>query len=122
MITESDELTMITQQIEEALQFEKRRIRDEIRAYPPPIPACDAQFNYLLERRELITTELGQLNAIAADRQSTAKNRDSLRTFVSSSQCLSRETKRKLSTEDWRLNNSVILPMIPLKTRVKSLS
>jgi len=27
-------------------------INEEIRAYPRPIAGCDAQFNYLLERRE----------------------------------------------------------------------
>lgn len=37
---------------------EKARIEEEIRNYPAPIPACDAQFNYLLERRAEIESAL----------------------------------------------------------------
>lgn len=33
------------------LLAEKARIADEIRHYPMPIPACDAQYNHLVERR-----------------------------------------------------------------------
>lgn len=36
----------------------------EIRNYPPPIPACDAQFNYLLEKRDHITVELNRLQGL----------------------------------------------------------
>jgi hypothetical protein len=40
------------------LLLERARIVAEIRAYPPPIPACDAQFNWLLERRAEIERAL----------------------------------------------------------------
>ena len=40
-------------------------IREEIRAYPAPIPACDAQFNRLLELRRLLPEELARLEAAA---------------------------------------------------------
>ena len=43
------------------LEEEKRRLDAEIRAYPTPIPRCDAQFNALFERREAIVRELAQL-------------------------------------------------------------
>ena len=39
----------------------------EIRAYPRPITACDAQFNRLLELRQLVPSELQRLEAAAAD-------------------------------------------------------
>ena len=39
----------------------------EIRAYPPPITACDAQFNRLLELRRLVPLELQRLEAAAGD-------------------------------------------------------
>ena len=39
----------------------------EIRAYPRPITACDAQFNHLLELRRLVPLELQRLEAAAAD-------------------------------------------------------
>lgn len=40
------------------LEEEKRRLDAEIRAYPTPIPRCDAQFNALFERRAEIVREL----------------------------------------------------------------
>ncbi len=48
----------------------------EIRVYPPPIPACDAQFNHLLELREGLPRELSRLEARA--RQQGAKAADFL--------------------------------------------
>jgi len=43
------------------LEEEKRRLDAEIRAYPTPIPRCDAQFNHLFERRAEIVRELERL-------------------------------------------------------------
>ena len=43
--------------IHQRLENEMHRVRDEIRNYPAPIPACDAQFNYLLEERETLSSE-----------------------------------------------------------------
>ena len=43
------------------LEEEKRRLDAEIRAYPTPIPRCDAQFNALFERRDAIVRELAAL-------------------------------------------------------------
>lgn len=39
----------------------------EIRAYPPPIPACDAQYNYLLERRTALAAARAGLEAACKD-------------------------------------------------------
>ena len=39
----------------------------EIRAYPPPIPACDAQYNNLLERRAALSAVLARLDAARED-------------------------------------------------------
>jgi hypothetical protein len=39
----------------------------EINAYPPPIPACDAQYNHLLERREALSAALARLDAARKD-------------------------------------------------------
>ena len=44
------------------LEEEKRRLDAEIRAYPTPIPRCDAQFNHLFERRAEIVRELERLD------------------------------------------------------------
>lgn len=35
----------------------------ELRAYPAPIPACDAQYNHLLERRAALAEARARLDA-----------------------------------------------------------
>ncbi len=46
----------------------------EINAYPPPIPACDAQFDYLLEQREALSEALARLDAAREDGSSTIED------------------------------------------------
>ncbi len=46
----------------------------EIRAYPPPIPACDAQFDHLLERREALSEALARLDSARKDGSSTPES------------------------------------------------
>ena len=46
----------------------------EIRTYPPPIPACDAQYNHLLERREALSAALARLDAARKDGSSTPQD------------------------------------------------
>ena len=36
----------------------REAVAAEIRDYPAPIPACDAQYNYLLERRTALAAAL----------------------------------------------------------------
>lgn len=59
------------EQIEAVLMSRLASVEDEIRHYPTPIPACDAQFNYLLEQRSHIQRALAkaraELNTSAAD-------------------------------------------------------
>lgn len=55
------------QDISQLLESQKLRTIEAIRNYPPPIPACDAQFNYLLEKRDRITVELNRLNQLDGD-------------------------------------------------------
>lgn len=40
------------------LQSLMHEVDEEIRSYPAPIPACDSQFNHLLELRRLLPQEL----------------------------------------------------------------
>jgi len=51
-------LTAFKNQLEKV----KIRVNKEIGNYPSPIPACDAQFNYLLEERSKITRALKQVD------------------------------------------------------------
>ena len=53
------------EKIRAQLETEKVRIYEVIVNYPPPIAACDQQFNYLLEERTRISRELDQLNKIS---------------------------------------------------------
>ncbi len=55
------------------LEARLKAVNAEIAAYPAPIPGCDAQFNYLLERRSGLSGELGRLEeAQASGKPSTA--------------------------------------------------
>jgi hypothetical protein len=62
----------------EALQ---RSVAEEIRAYPFPIPACDAQFNRLLELRRLLPEELARLDFASSEAGA------SIEAFVRTSPC-----------------------------------
>ncbi len=44
------------------LERTQEAVAAEIRAYPPPIPACDAQYNHLLERRAALTEARNRLD------------------------------------------------------------
>ena len=49
------------------LEERRRRLDEEIRGYPTPIPRCDAQFNHLFEERDRITRILDGLAQEASD-------------------------------------------------------
>ena len=53
--------------VRDHLEDMKAPIDVEIRNYPPPIADCDAQFNYLIERRTEISRELGRLAGMRDD-------------------------------------------------------
>ena len=59
-------------------------VKEEIRHYPAPIPACDAQFNYLLEQRSHLPQEIARVQAF---RQSASQKdaRKVLNTFIATS-------------------------------------
>lgn len=42
----------------EVLTAELANVKAEISSYPRPIAGCDAQFNYLLERRDMLFAAL----------------------------------------------------------------
>jgi putative acetyltransferase len=56
------------------LDQERQRINEEIRDYPRPIPACDAQFNFLLQEQTRIAEELSRLKALAKDAVTESAN------------------------------------------------
>jgi chorismate mutase len=72
-------------QIQRHLQDEKVRLFQEIRSYPPPITACDAQFNGLLEERATVLRILGEVKSIAKQGRSRSEQIEWLGTLLSSS-------------------------------------
>lgn len=66
-------LDALWQAIQRQLEDEKARIFQEISHYPPPIPACDVQFNALLEEQVAVLKELGQVKMIRKQRLSAGE-------------------------------------------------
>lgn len=64
----------------------------EICAYPPPIPACDAHFNWLLEMRSAVFAEMRELFALQVARASEA----ALSEFIRASRSLPPEVTERL--------------------------
>lgn len=48
-------------EIVEHLRGVKRRLAEEIRTYPTPIPRCDAQFNHLYEQQGRLARDLDRI-------------------------------------------------------------
>lgn len=69
------------QALRRGLEAMAERVAEEIRAYPRPITACDAQFNHLLELRRQLPHELDRLRASAQDPTATVAH------FVATSPC-----------------------------------
>ncbi len=86
----------IWQDIREQLAQQRQLVIDEIRHYPAPIPACDVQFNHLMQQRATITRELGRLDAAAKLEMTDAAKVNLLDEFVSSSLCLDDAAKATL--------------------------
>lgn len=59
-------------EIEVHIERQRQAVEKRIRRYPPPIPACDAQFNFLLEERDRLCRETAAL-ADAVDNAPNAR-------------------------------------------------
>jgi hypothetical protein len=77
------------------LEAARLAVQREISAYPAPIPACDADFNALLEERARIGDELNAAHAASGALPSTQAG-EVLEEFVRSSRCLSDDYKRNV--------------------------
>jgi hypothetical protein len=81
------------ERVRAGLEREHHRIYEEIKNYPRPIPACDVQFNYLLEERADISEELERLEAAAKESRRCGDPGKVLEEFVRSSRYLAQESK-----------------------------
>jgi hypothetical protein len=84
--------------IKHHLECERRRICEEIKTYPRPIPACDVQFNALLEERTGVFEELRLLQKIDFDSAICNDVLIGLHDFVQSSRFLGDEAKQQITT------------------------
>ena len=70
------------QAIRAYLTTKKHQINEEVRYYPPPIPACDAQFNYLLAERAKLSQLLWQLGTMSQTNSSKQERQQWLVAFL----------------------------------------
>jgi len=71
-------------EIKTFLEAKKNRIYDEILNYPPPIPACDVQFNHLLAERARLTAELNRLQDLSRQATNETEAAQLLKAFITS--------------------------------------
>ncbi len=83
---------MIHQRLQEVI----RRVHDGIRNYPAPISDCDAQFNYLLEEREALSSELARVREYMNEDTDSEDARISIDAFLNFSSYLSDSVKREI--------------------------
>jgi hypothetical protein len=83
--------------VKACLESERERIQAEIRAYPTPIPRCDAQFNHLIEKRERLFQELARLDAARSSAVADG-GAAGVEGFIDSSGCLDDDAKLRLKS------------------------
>lgn len=66
MIATQRSLSELVTDLRARLEAQRRRLDEEIRNYPTPIPRCDAQFNHLFEQRARIVAAIDALAALDA--------------------------------------------------------
>lgn len=89
-------LDAMGQTIKEHLKKKKSQISEEILHYPPPIPACDVQFNYLLEERARLAQALKRLDTLSQAHLSSQERLQRIREFILSSPELDETTVQEI--------------------------
>lgn len=104
-------LEAILQQIQQRLEAEKQRVAEEISYYPPPIPACDAQFNSLLEARSTLLQQIGQVRGMLAQQLTVDDAQDALKwlhAHMLTSRYLDSELKGEIRQLTTALSDTVV--------------
>ncbi len=91
-----DWVTAAWQAIRDQLLAKQNQLYEEIANYPPPIPACDQHFNYLLEQRTAIALELRRQKALAEKSLTSCDPVVLIDTFVESSIYLNDDAKHRV--------------------------
>lgn len=82
------------ERIRALLKGKRNRVQEQIRQYPMPIPACDADFNAFLAERERLSEELSRLDA-AIDRAAPG-DAAAVREFLQSCRHLTEAEKQQI--------------------------
>ena len=93
-----DQQSAARETIRAYLRSERDRIFEEIRAYPTPIPRCDAQFNHLIEKRERLVRELARLETVATSSTVAGDGTARIEAFIDSSDYLDAAAKLRLKS------------------------
>ena len=93
--TEAHWAASIWTAIQEHLDGVKAPINRAIRDTPPPIPACDARFNHLLEERSGIVRELNRLEDLRARGSEPGREALAIEEFLRSSPYIDDDTAQR---------------------------
>lgn len=102
---ESNSVISVWRRIEKHLEIKRGQIYEQIKSYPLPIPACDAQFNHLLGEREKLGRELRRMHEVANESLTRSDAMELINEFVNSSSCLDEKFQRRI-----RASLKMILP------------
>src|SRR5688572_27171918 len=91
-----DAVKSIFEIIGATLESARHAVQEQIRHYPPPIPGCDADFNYLLAARARIGDELNRLQQTVSENVTPEESMTLIEEFMRSSAYITEETKREI--------------------------
>lgn len=89
---------VIWQAIKRSLEAKRDEVYAEIYSYRPPIPACDVQFNFLIEVRARVAQELSHLQSLGKQNLPAAELLSQLDEFLEASTALTEEAKQTIRT------------------------
>ena len=87
------------QDIRTCLEQKRREVYEDLRNYPPPITACDQQFDFLLEKQTAISGELARLKHDLAELHGRDDQLGLIQQFIRSSSCLDEQAKLRIQLE-----------------------
>jgi len=94
--TKQDVMESAWNDIKMRLEARKAQIFSEIRNYPPPITACDEQFDHLLAEQERVSRALRRLDKLATKRPPHGNPANLVEEFLAATDSLEAETKQQL--------------------------
>lgn len=94
---------VIWQAIKHSLEARRDQIYEEIHSYRPPIPACDVQFNFLIEERTRVAQELSRLQSLGKQKLPPDAVLPLLDEFLTASTALPAATKQTIRITFWPL-------------------